>query len=273
MAIPAVDFAFVTRMVRWRSSIDLELGQVHLVESRLATVARGLGTDIGGLVSRMRQGDERVRECVVDAMTTNETSFFRDVKPFDAFVEHLLPEMVRTNPGRQLTIWSAACSSGQEAYSLAILLAEWLPAHPGWSCRIVGTDISSQMVERARAGRYSQIEVNRGMRAPFLVKYFDQEGRDWVVRQPLRDMCRFDRVNLVQPPVGMPQCDIVFLRNVLVYFDVDTKRTVLANVREVLRPGGFLVLGGAESTCSLDDAFHRTELGRTVVFRHAGGEA
>jgi chemotaxis protein methyltransferase CheR len=229
--------------------------------------------DVGGLVLRMRRGDPALTDAVVDALTTNETSWFRDTHPFDAFTQHLLPDVAKSSVSKQLTIWSAACSSGQEAYSLAMLLLDWLPGHPGYTARIVGTDISAKMVERARSARFSQLEVNRGLRAPYLVKYFDQNGRDWVLRQPLRDMCRFERGNLATPPVGVPTCDIVFLRNVLIYFDLDTKRTVLTHVRKVLRPGGFLVLGGAESTLNLDDAFQRMELGRAVVFRHTGGAA
>jgi chemotaxis protein methyltransferase CheR len=273
MSISAADFTFVTQIVRQRSSIDLQPGKEYLVESRLAPLARAAGTDLGALIAKLRQGDTGLRDHVVEALTTNETSFFRDARPFDTFVEHLLPDVTASSRDRQITIWSAACSSGQEAYSLAMLLLEWQTQNPGWKARIYGTDISPKMVERARTGRYSQIEVNRGMRAPFLVKYFEQTGRDWVLRQQVRDMCRFDRGNLAQPPGNIPQCDIVFLRNVLIYFDMDTKRTVLSHVRRVLRTGGFLVLGGAESTLNLDGSFQRLELGKAVVFRHTGGAA
>lgn len=274
MTLQATDFSFVTQIVRQRSSIDLQPGKEYLVESRLAPIARSLGEkDVGGLVARLRKGDNALSDAVVDALTTNETSWFRDTHPFDAFTGHLLPDIVKTSMTRQLTIWSAACSSGQEAYSLAMLLLDWLPAHPGFSAKIIGTDISQKMVDRARSARFSQLEVNRGLRAPYLVKYFDQSGRDWVLRQPVRDLCRFERGNLALPPTNVPTCDIVFLRNVLIYFDLDTKRTVLSHVRKVLRPGGFLVLGGAESTLNLDEAFQRQELGRAVVFRHSGGAA
>ena len=274
MSLQQTDFTFVTQVVRQRSSIDLQPGKEYLVESRLAPIARSLGEkDIGGLVTRMRRGDTQLTDAVVDALTTNETSWFRDTHPFDAFVQHLLPDVAKSSTSRQITIWSAACSSGQEAYSLAMLLLDWLPTHPGYTARIIGTDISSKMVERARAGRFSQLEVNRGLRAPYLVKYFDQVGRDWVLRPAVRDLARFERGNLALPPTGVPTCDIVFLRNVLIYFDLDTKRTVLSHIRKVLRPGGFLVLGGAESTLNLDDAFQRMELGRAVVFRHSGGAA
>jgi len=266
------DFTYVTMLVRQRSSIDLQPGKEYLVESRLAPLARQIGeSDISGLVARLRRGDEQLGEQVVDALTTNETSWFRDSHPFHAFTSRVLPEVAETSVTRQITIWSAACSSGQEAYSLAMLLLDWLPTKPGFSARIVGTDISPSMVERARAGRFSQLEVNRGLPATYLVKYFDQQGRDWVLRQQVRALTRFERGNLALPPVGVPTCDVVFLRNVLIYFDRDTKRTVLGHVRKVLRPGGFLVLGGAESTLSIDATFQRVELDKAVVFQRTGG--
>jgi chemotaxis protein methyltransferase CheR len=152
-----------------------------------------------------------------------------------------------------------------------MLLLDWMPMHPGISVQIIGTDISPRMVERARAGRYSQLEVNRGLPANYLVRHFDQEGRDWVLKQQVRSMARFERGNLATPSGGLPPVDIVFLRNVLIYFDVDTKRTVLGHVRRVLKPGGYLVLGGAESTLTLDASFQRMELGKAVVFKHTGG--
>ena len=273
MSLIQADFAFVTTMVRQRSAIDLQPGKEYLVESRLAPIARSIGErDVSGLVARLRRGDEKLSEAVVDALTTNETSWFRDTHPFTAFREHLLPELQR-NGSRNITIWSAACSSGQEAYSLAMTLLDWLPAHPGVSAQIIGTDISQRMVDRARAARFSQLEVNRGLPAQYLVKYFDQVGREWVLRPAVRALTRFERGNLALPAVGVPQCDIVFLRNVLIYFDLDTKRTVLGHIRRVLRPGGYLVLGGAESTLNLDGTFQRMELGKAVVFRHTGGAA
>jgi chemotaxis protein methyltransferase CheR len=273
VSLVQADFSFVTTMVRQRSAIDLQPGKEYLVESRLAPIARSIGErDVTALVARLRRGDEKLSEAVVDALTTNETSWFRDSHPFQAFSQHLLPEL-HGNGSRNITIWSAACSSGQEAYSLAMLLLDWLPAHPGVTAQIIGTDISPRMVERARAARFSQLEVNRGLPAQYLVKYFDQIGREWVLRPAVRALTKFERGNLAQPAVGIPTCDIVFLRNVLIYFDLDTKRTVLGHVRRVLRPGGYLVLGGAESTLNLDGTFQRMELGKAVVFRHTGGAA
>jgi chemotaxis protein methyltransferase CheR len=272
VTLPAPDFAFVIQLVRRRSAIDLQPGKEYLVESRLAPVARSVGErDVAGVVARLRRGDAAVTDLVVDALTTNETSWFRDNHPFQAVAQHLLPELA--GHARSMTFWSAACSSGQEAYSLAMLLLDWLPANPGVRAQIIGTDISPTMVERARAGRYSQLEVNRGLPAHHLVKHFEQAGRDWVLKPQVRSLARFELGNLAQPPVGVPTCDVVFLRNVLIYFDIETKRTVLSHVRRVLRPGGYLLLGGAESTLNLDAAFHRVEIGRAVVFRHTGGAA
>jgi len=274
MTIATSDFTFVTQMIRQRSSIDLQPGKEYLVESRLAPVARSLGErDVAGLVARLRRGDLQLEHAVVDALTTNETSWFRDAHPFEALKHQILPDLLKNSTSRQITIWSAACSSGQEAYSLSMLLLDWLPLHPGWTARIHGSDISRKMVDRARAARYSQLEVNRGLRAPYLVKHFNQVGREWVLRPVVTSMCRFEQGNLSLPPIGVPTSDIVFLRNVLIYFDLATKRAVLGNVRRVLRPGGFLVLGGAESTLNLDPAFQRMEIGKAVVFKLAGGPA
>lgn len=268
------DFAFVTGLVRQQSSIDLQPGKEYLVESRLAPIARQFGDEnLNQLVGRLRRGDRKLSDAVVDALTTNETSWFRDNHPFKAFTDVLLPLVAKSHHGT-LDIWSAACSSGQEAYSLAMLMLDWLPLHaPSLRPRIIGTDISPTMVERAAAGKYSQLEVNRGLPAQYLVKYFDQVGRDWQLRAEVRNLTKFQRGNLAQSPVGVPPCDIVFLRNVLIYFDLATKRQVLQHVRKVLKPGGFLVLGGAESAMSLDAAFERVDLEKAVVFKHRGGHS
>ncbi|MFI7586944.1 CheR family methyltransferase [Spongisporangium articulatum] len=273
MNLTQADFSYVAGLVKQRSSIDLQPGKEYLVESRLMPVARNSGeSDLASLVARLRRGDEKLTAAVIDAMTTNETSWFRDSHPFEAFTKTLLPQVVQDNRTGPITVWSAACSSGQEGYSLAMLLQEWLPTQPGRTARIIGTDISASMVERARAGRYSQLEINRGLPARYLVKHFEQHGREWQVRESLRSMTRFDVGNLTQPQSGVSSCDVVFLRNVLIYFDLATKRQVIQNVRRSLRPGGFLVLGGAESALSLDDSFRRLEVDKAVVFQHGGAK-
>ena len=271
MTISVADFSFVADMVRQRSSIDLQPGKEYLVEARLTPVAqlRGLA-NLAALVGLLRRGDAQLCEAVIDALTTNETLWFRDAAPFDVFARHLLPEVAERSADRRLVIWSAACSSGQEAYSLAMLLLAWLPANPGFEARVIGTDISNQMLERARAGRYSQIEVARGAES-YLNRHFQKDGPEWLLSKQVRDMATFGWGNLAMPPVNVPRCDVIFLRNVLIYFDVPTKRRVIEHARSVLRPGGFLVLGGAESVPSLGPGWQRRDLDRAVVFQHIGG--
>ncbi|MCD5312510.1 CheR family methyltransferase [Kineosporia babensis] len=270
--ITSTDFSFVADLVRQRSAIDLQPGKEYLVESRLVPLMRVHGeNELGGFVGRLRRGDQKLIDLVIDALTTNETLWFRDTAPFDVFSKQLLPDVARTSSTKRLTIWSAACSSGQEGYSLAMLLLDWLPKNPGYEAKVIGTDISRRMIERASAGKYSQLEINRGLRVPYLVKYFDQVGRDWVLKKEVRDLASFKWGNLAQAPVGHPQCDVIFLRNVLIYFDPPTKKKVIENCRSVLRPGGYLVLGGAETAPSLGPNWKRFDVDRAVVFQHLGG--
>lgn len=274
MSIATTDFTFVADLVRQRSAIDLQPGKEYLVESRLVPLMRTSGeNDLAGFVGRLRRGDQKLIDSVIDALTTNETLWFRDTVPFDVFSKQLLPDVAKTSVTKKITVWSAACSSGQEGYSLSMLLLDWLPKNPGYQAQVVGTDISRKMVDRANAGKYSQLEVNRGLRVPYLVKYFDQVGRDWVLKPEVRNMASFKWGNLAQPPVAHPQCDVIFLRNVLIYFDPPTKKRVIENCRSVLRPGGYLVLGGAETAPSLGDNWKRMDIDRAVVFQHKGGGA
>lgn len=265
-------FAFVADLVRRRSAIQLEAGKEYLVESRLMPLARAKGQDVDAYVAGVRNAGPAALEVVVEALTTNETSWFRDVQPFHALVQHVLPEVLAgptgvATPGlpqRGLRIWSAACSSGQEPYSIAMSLTD---AAPQADLRIVATDLSKAMVDRAASGRYSQLEVNRGLPAPMLVKYFTRTGADWEVSATLRQKITFQQHNLLDaPPAGGP-FDVVFLRNVLIYFDLATKRDVLRRVQQVLRPGGFLLLGAAETTIGVDDDWQRVPVGRGSVYR------
>jgi len=274
MSIALPDFRFIAGLVRQRSAIDLQPGKEYLVEARLVPLLHPHGEPtLAALINRLRRGDRELSDAVIEALTTNETLWFRDSAPFEAFRKHLLPAVARTSTSRTITIWSAACSSGQEAYSLAMLLLDWLPHNPQYDARIIGTDVSHEMIERARAATYSQLEVNRGMRAPYLAKHFQKTGRTWTLSPEVRNLTTFTWANLADPPTTIPVCDIIFLRNVLIYFDPETKRRVIGYARSVLRPGGFLLLGGAESTPSLGAQFTRLDLERTVVFQHTDQQA
>lgn len=264
-ALSPADFQFVRHLVHDRSAIALEDGKEYLVQARLGPLARreGLGS-VAELVDRLRTGTPGLRDDVVDAITTNETSFFRDVHPFDALRDTILPELLKRSKGG-LGIWSAAASTGQEAYSVAILLREHFPNAP--DATILGTDLSREVLQKAAAGRFTQLEVNRGLPARLLVKHFDRHGLEWHVKERVRRMVTFRQVNLARPLPALPPMDIVLLRNVLIYFDATTKGAVLRQVARVLRPGGYLFLGGAETTYGLDPQWERVEIGRSVFYR------
>jgi chemotaxis protein methyltransferase CheR len=276
MALAATDFDYISTLVRARSAIVLEHGKEYLIEARLQPLARerGAGT-VAGLVHELRRAPlGPLCDLVVEAMTTNETSFFRDSHPFTALADHILPDLVRVRSGERLiNIWCAACSSGQEPYSIAMLVHDIVGADPAWRVRMLATDLSPAMLARTRAGVYSQFEVNRGLPANLLVRHFRKQGLGWQIEEPLRRMVVTRLVNLDEPLPSMPAMDIVFLRNVLIYFDIATKRQILARVRQVMRPDGYLVMGGAETTLNLDGTFERVQIGQAPVYRLRGGKA
>lgn len=268
MSLSPESFSFVADLVRRRSAIQLAPGKEYLVESRLLPLAREQGAaDVDAYVVRVRSGGREadlVR--VVEALTTNETSWFRDSSPFTVLRSSVAPELVAARGvTSRLRIWSAACSTGQEPYSIAMTLADCLPATA--SFEILGTDLSEQVLARARAGRYSQLEINRGLPAPALVRHFVRAGAEWEVAQHLRSQVTFRAHNLLDaPPAGGP-FDIIFLRNVLIYFDVPTKRAILRRLRQVIRPDGALLLGAAETTIGVDDDWARVASGSCSVYR------
>jgi chemotaxis protein methyltransferase CheR len=270
MGLSPAAFAYVRSLVRQRAAIVLDDSKEYLVEARLGALARREGVDtVDALVHRLRAAPfNGLHRQVVSAMTTNETSFFRDVHPFEALRRTLLPELIdRRRAARRLTIWSAACSTGQEPYSVAMLLREHFPETAQWSVRIFATDLAQEVLERARAGVFTQLEVNRGLPAPLLVRYFRQDGTDWQITPEIRDMVQFEEMNLIEPWPALPDFDVVLLRNVLIYFDGESKQRVLRNLRQVLRPDGVLLMGGAETTLNLDDAYERLPIDRAGCFR------
>jgi chemotaxis protein methyltransferase CheR len=270
--LAAPDFDYIAQLVHRRSAIVLEPGKEYLAESRLEGIAREHGlASVGELVSHMRSGTLDLGDAVVDAMTTNETSFFRDAHPFNALRDSVLPELIEARRvARTISIWCGATSSGQEPYSVAMLIREHFPELASWQVRIIATDISPSMLERTRQGRYSQLEVNRGLPAPMLVKYFTRDGMHWVVSEDLRRMVSAQYLNLNERWPVMPPFDLVLLRNVLIYFDVPTKQQILAKVRQAMRPDGLLLLGGAETTMNLDANFERIPHGRSTWDRPTG---
>jgi chemotaxis protein methyltransferase CheR len=270
MTLSYSDFDYVRTLVQKRSAIVLEDEKSYLAESRLLSLARREGyPSVADLVAQLRVGTVNgLHQRVVEAMTTNETSFFRDIHPFEALRKVVLPQLIEARKAtRRLHIWSAASSTGQEPYSLAILLREHFPQLAGWDVRILATDLSTEVLARAREGIYGQIEINRGLPATLLVKYFQRQGVNWQLKDDLRKMVEFRAMNLIEPWPTMPSMDIVLIRNVLIYFDVPTKKDILGKTRRLLRPDGYLFLGGAESTFNLDDAFERMQLERASVYR------
>ena len=268
MTLSQAEFAFVSQLVRKEASIVLAPGKEYLVEARLIPVARAVGSaNVNEFLAELqRRPNPQHQRKIIDALTTNETSWFRDREPFSALTDVVLPELIKSrSAARKIRMWSAASSSGQEAYSLAITLQETLP--PGWSYEIMGTDISTEMIKRAEAAEYSQVEVNRGLPASQLVQYFERAGAHWRVTPQLRKNVSFKLMNLTVPLPAMQPFDVVFMRNVLIYFDVATKRTVLQNVAKLLRPDGWLFLGAAETTIGIDDNYERVAAGRTSAYR------
>ena len=274
VALSPADFEFVRQLVWRRSAIVLEPEKSYLLEARLQPLARLEGfASLEAMVAQIRaQPGNGLHRKVVEAMTTNETSFFRDLHPFDALRQLVIPEVMQHRQSdRKLDIWCAACSSGQEPYTVAMTLLEHFPELSGWSVNILGTDLSGAMIARSRAGRFGQIEVNRGLPANLLVKYFEKKGMEWQVRPEPQRLCAFRELNLIEPWGTLPPMDVVFLRNVLIYFGLETKRGILGNVRKLLQPWGFLFLGGAETTIDLGDGFERLQLDKAGCYRLRSG--
>jgi len=268
--ISAGDFDYIRDLVRVHSALLLEPGKEYLVESRLDPVVRREGfTSFALMIERLRSLPfNDLHRQVVEAMTNNETMFFRDARMFAMLKQAILPEIVsRRAAQRTINIWSAACSSGQEPHSVAMLLREFRPSLEGWKITIVGSDMSLEMLARARNGTYSQFEVNRGLPAALLVKYFEQDRSTWEISPNIRRMVDYREINLIQPWPPLMPMDLILLRNVLIYLDVETRRSILSRVARALAPDGYLILGGAETTNHLHEAFEPISLGGGLCFR------
>jgi len=268
------DYEYLRKLLRDHSGLDLSADKQYLIESRLLPLARKAGLPgISELVQKMKSGSASVTTQVVEAMTTNETFFFRDKVPFDHFRNSIMPEILKARASRKsIRIWCAAGSTGQEPYSLAMCLKEMSAALAGWRVEILATDLSQEVLEKSRAGIYSQFEVQRGLPIQMLVKYFKQSGELWQVNADIRAMVQHRQLNLLHDFSQLGIFDVIFCRNVLIYFDQDTKINIFNRLAKVTEPDGFLALGAAETVVGLTDVF-KPYPERRGLYRPSGARA
>lgn len=271
MALTPENFKFICEFAKSSAAIILEPGKEYLVEARLAPIATQAGfKTVDDFIVQVRTNPKATlfHDQLIDALTTNETSFFRDVFPFETLRQHILPGILQQRaPLKRLSIWSAASSTGQELYSIGMTIREYFPQLNDWNVSILGTDVSSVVLNQARAGSYSQLEVNRGLPAAMLVKYFKKIENRWVINDEVKKLIEFRHMNLVKPWPAMPVFDVIFIRNVMIYFDLETKRSILNRIRQCLHPSGYLFLGTAETTINIDTEWLPTTLGKSTVYQ------
>ena len=268
------DYEYLRKVLKDRSGLDLSADKQYLIESRLLPLSRKAGlSGIGELVQKMKGGSTSVSDQVVEAMTTNETFFFRDKVPFDHFRGSIMPELLQARAARKsIRIWCAAGSTGQEPYSLAMCLKEMGAALAGWRVEIIATDLSQEVLEKSRAGIYSQFEVQRGLPIQMLVKYFKQTGEIWQINADIRAMVQHRPLNLLHDFAQLGVFDVIFCRNVLIYFDQETKINIFGRLAKASESDGFLVLGAAETVVGLTDVF-KPFPDRRGLYRPSGGRA
>lgn len=267
MSVSESAFNYIRELVLECAAIVLEDGKEYLVESRIGQVVETEGFDtVDHLVEALRKNSHNgLQSKVIEALTINETSFFRDIHPFEALKNVILPDIFEKHKStKKLNIWCAASSSGQEPYSIAMLIHENFPALLDWEINFIASDISEKMLDQCRSGEFSQLEVNRGLPASFLVKYFEKTGSTWSIKNQLTKMIRFQNINLSRELPYLPKMDIILIRNVLIYFDTETKKKIFKQLRSILQPDGYLFLGAAESTLNLDDSYERMD------YKHSG---
>jgi len=285
MDITDNEFTALQRYVRDVCGINIPQDKCYLIQQRLEPVARDKGCQSFTALNQLLNDEDSqaLRDEVVAAISTNETSFFRDRHPFKAFSEHVLPWLGERVKERKRThqeghaqpmarIWSAGSSTGQEPYSLAILVHEYTRSHHYLGIRredfaILATDICERALARARAAAYHQVEMSRGLAPDVRDRYFQTRGKDWWLREDIRSMVHFQKMNLMEPTSLMPACDLILCRNVLIYFDEDTKRSVISYFHRKLQPGGYLMLGSAENLYCLSDRFESVPVGETLLYR------
>ena len=269
------DFDYLSALIKGQSGLVLTPDKLYLLESRLMPIARTRGiAGLTELVAAVRgRADKQLLNEIVEAMTTNESFFFRDSGMFDRFRDEVLPALIQNrSSSKRLRIWCAAASSGQEPYSIAIILKEAEAALAGWNIEIIGTDISLEILNRARSGVYTQFEVQRGVPTAILLKYFDRDGDNWRIKESLRSMVQYKPFNLLHDLRPMGRFDVIFCRNVLIYFDQATKENILDSISRMLASDGVLLLGGAETVLGLCEAFQPSPEQRGI-YRLTGAPA
>jgi chemotaxis protein methyltransferase CheR len=269
--VTPLDCEYLRKLLKDQSGLDLSVDKQYLIESRLLPLSRKAGlSDISELVQKLKGGSASLIAQVVEAMTTNETFFFRDKVPFDHFRDTIMPEILQARASRKsIRIWCAAGSTGQEPYSLAMCLKEISAALAGWRIEILATDLSQEVLEKSRAGIYSQFEVQRGLPIQMLVKYFRQTGDVWQINADIRAMVQHRQLNLLHDFSQLAAFDVIFCRNVLIYFDQNTKINVCNRLAKASEPDGFLVLGAAETVVGLTDVY-RAHPDRRGLYRPNG---
>ena len=252
------DFDIYQNLLMEKSGLSLTQDKSYLLDSRLTPVSKKWGFPSLDAMTMALQGvpDPNLVKDVIESMTTNETSFFRDTRPFDAFRDHVLPALLEKRAiQKRIRIWCAASSTGQEPYSLAMLIKEQDAKLAGWHFEIIGTDISTEVIEKAQKAEYTQFEVQRGLPIQMLLKYFEQNNEKWALKPEIKNMVKYRYFNLLDPLTPLGKFDIIFCRNVLIYFDKPTKKAVLEKMYDLLPPDGFLFLGGSETVLGITESY------------------
>jgi chemotaxis protein methyltransferase CheR len=264
------DFEYLRQLVYEHSAVILSADKSYLAELYLQPIAESAGfTSIADLVTYLRSKPfSNLHAQTVEALVTNETSFFRDYHPFEALRQHILPELIKKRAiERSLNIWCAACSNGQEPYSIAMLIREHFPLLANWSIRLIASDFSTKVLARAQKGNYNQLEINRGLSQHLRDKYFHQLDSDWQIKDEIRQMAEFRQLNLMQSWSSIPEIDVIFLRNVLIYYDLATKKDLLKKVKQQLKKDGYLFLGSAETIINLDSSFKKVSFNKSICYQ------
>ncbi len=263
------NFDFLRSFIKKEAAIIIEPGKEYLVDARLTPLVKefGLGS-VDELLEQMRtKPTEIMKHRIVDAMTTNETFFFRDIHPFDLLKNHVLPDLIaKKQKEKKLSIWCAAASSGQEPYTIAMILKDYEQQLKGWTIEFIASDLSEKMLVRSKEGIYNQLEVNRGLPMPYLVKYFEKVGTNWQLKQDIREMISFRKINLMHD-WKLGSMDLIFMRNVLIYFDIETKKDIMKRVERILLPHGYLFLGGSETMLGITEDFKRIGINKVPCYQ------